>query len=314
LAKPSPTSSRPRLLVLELWGVGDVALAIPFLRAAAAHSEVTLLAKPHASPLLKRFAPEVSHVALSAPWTAFRGKYALQRWPWRALRETIRTLRAQRFDLGVSARVDPRDHVLLRAAGVRRSVGFPRLGSGGFLAMPLRPPAQPHRAEHWRALAAAVGWSLASMPSSAAPARRIAIHTGAGQAVRQWPVARFAELARRLRAQGYDVALYDDTLRDIDRLVDALATADRFIGNDSGPGHLAALLGIPTFTIFGPQLPELFTPQHALAGWIDGAPCPYKPCFDACRFSEAKCLVQLGVDEVWKKVAPWLEATAPAAS
>ena len=55
------------------------------------------------------------------------------------------------------------------------------------------------------------------------------------------------------------------SLRDLDALLTKLASADRFIGNDSGPGHLAALLGVPTFTIFGPQLPELFAPQHPQA-------------------------------------------------
>jgi heptosyltransferase-2 len=87
--------------------------------------------------------------------------------------------------------------------------------------------------------------------------------------------------------------------------MDRLSSADRFIGNDSGPGHLAALLGVPTFTV-GPQLPEVFSPRHPNAEFIEGAPCRYKPCRDYCRFSEPLCLTALDVETVRKRVIPWL--------
>jgi len=313
LAKPSQDSPPlPRLLAVELWGLGDLALAMPFLQAASQHTRVTLLAKPHAAPLLARFAPTVELVTLTAPWTAFAGKYRLHRWPWRELRRARRELRARHFDLGVSARPDPRDHALLALAGARRRLGFPRAASRVLLTQPLPRPARPHRAEHWRALATALGWNLpppAPRPSSLAPTtRRVVIHTGAGRPVREWPAARFAEIAARLRAAGWDVVLLDDSLQDLDRLLSTLASADRFIGNDSGPGHLAALLGVPTFTIFGPQLPELFAPQHPQAAWIEGAPCPYKPCFDSCRFAEPHCLLKTTADTVWLRLQAWLDA------
>ena len=306
LAKPSLNSAPTRLLVVELWGLGDLALALPFLAAASAHAEVTLLAKPHAAPLLARFAPEVKLVPLVAPWTAFRGKYRLHRWPWRELFRAHRELRDQKFDIAASARRDPRDHALLALSGARRRLGFPRTGSGIYLTDALPAPARPHRAERWRALATALGWELPPFAPPVRTGRRIVMHTGAGQPLRAWPRDRFENLAARLRAAGWEVTLLDDSLRDLDALLVALAGADRFVGNDSGPGHLAALLGVPTFTIFGPQLPELFAPQHPRATWIDGAPCPYKPCFDSCRFATPNCIRDLTADTVWAKLAPWL--------
>lgn len=302
----------PRLLVTELWGLGDLALALPFLQAATAHATVTLLAKPHAVPLLARFAPAVELVPLTAPWTAFSGKYRLHRWPWRELARVRRDLRARHFDLAVSARPDPREHALLALAGARRRLGFPRTGSQLLLTQSLPEPSRPHRAGHWRALAATLGWDLPDRASRFSPStsalRRLVIHAGAGHPVRQWPVERFNEIALRLRAEGWQVIMLDDALRDLGQLLDTLATADRFIGNDSGPGHLAALLGVPTFTIFGPQLPELFAPQHPQAAWIEGAPCPYKPCFDTCHFPAPHCLLDLSADAVWSRVQPWLSA------
>jgi ADP-heptose:LPS heptosyltransferase len=306
LAKPSHAPG-PRLLVLELWGLGDLALALPFLRTAAAQAQVTLLAQPHAAPLLARFAPAVELVPLTAPWTAFRGKYRLHRWPWAELRRTRALLRARSFDLGVSARPDPRDHALLTQAGVKRRLGFPRAGSGLLLTDSLPAPAQPHRAAHWETLAEQLGWTIPAPAPAPRTGRRIVIHTGAGQAVREWPRERFAALAGQLRAAGWEVTLLDGHGGDLAQLLDTLDSADRFIGNDSGPGHLAALLGVPTFTIFGPQLPELFAPRHPRSAWVDGAPCPHQPCFDRCRFAAPHCLLDLNPETVWSKIQAWLQ-------
>jgi heptosyltransferase-2 len=83
------------------------------------------------------------------------------------------------------------------------------------------------------------------------------------------------------------------------RLIDR---AGVFIGNDSGPGHLAAFCGVPTLTLFGPQVPEWFAPLPPAAEWIEGKACPYKPCSDYCRFSAPLCLFGLEEAEVWKSV------------
>ncbi len=303
-ARPTP-GRRPRLLVVELWGLGDLALAVPFLCEASRQTDVTLLAKPHAAPLVRQFCPNVEHVALTAPWTAFRGKYRLHRWPWGELGRVVRKLRPRHFDAAVSVRPDPRDHALMAVAGAERRTGFPRAGSTLLLTDRLSPGTSPHRAAQWAVLANSFGWNLTVAQPAPRPGRRVVIHTGAGQAVREWPRERFEEIAARLRADGWTVTLLDDSLRDLDQLLATLATADRFIGNDSGPGHLAALLGVPTFTIFGPQLPEVFSPVHPQAAWIEGRPCVYKPCRDNCRFGSPHCIRELTVEEVWARVTAW---------
>ena len=308
----APTNAgtrRPRLLVVELWGLGDLALAIPFLREASRHADVTLLAKPQAMELLRRFCPEVEHVAFTAPWTAFRGKYRLHEWPWAELNRVKRELRSRHFEAAVSVRPDPRDHALLAMVGAKRRTGFPRVGSAILLTDRLPLKANPHRAAHWSALADSFGWNLPVAQPAPRLGRHVVIHTGAGQTVREWPRARFDEIARRLRADDWQVTMLDDSLRSLDELLATLATADRFIGNDSGPGHLAALLGVPTFTIFGPQLPEIFSPVHPQAAWIEGRPCPYKPCSDYCRFGSPHCIRELTVDEVWTRVTAWPESS-----
>lgn len=310
MAKPT-SESLPSLLVTELWGLGDLALALPFLHTATSHARVFLLAKPHAAPLLRRFAPQVTLVPLTAPWTSFSGKYRLHRWPWHALAASVGAVRRLGPpELGVSARPDPRDHLLLTAAGARRRLGFARAGSGLLLTDSLPPPQRVHRSAYWDALASALDWPQpASVANPEKPPQgqpHLVIHTGAGHAVRQWPRDRYEQIAGRVRGLGWRVTVLDDSLADLDTLLATLATADRFLGNDSGPGHLAALLGVPTFTVFGPQLPERFAPVHPRAAWVDGAACPHKPCFDACRFAEPHCLLGTSTETVWLAVSNWL--------
>ena len=76
-----------KLLVIELWGVGDLAIATPFLRKASEQFDVTLLAKPYALDLQERFWPSLKVVPFNAPWTSFDRKYHLLSWPWAGMQE-----------------------------------------------------------------------------------------------------------------------------------------------------------------------------------------------------------------------------------
>jgi len=304
-------------LVLELWGLGDVLLTLPFLRAAAQVHAVTVLAKPAFAPILERFAEEVDVLPFVAPWTAFSGKYRLHEWPWRSITRCVASLRRKEFSIVVSARHDPRDHLLMWLSGAPRRVGFGRLGSETLLTDSLARPPGGHRYLLWQAAARALGLKLCpreelELPEPACDGP-IVIHTGAAQPIRVWPLNRYLKLAERLREERHDVRVICDseqraffeqqgeetsTPDSLDALVDQISGTRAFIGNDSGPGHLAASLGVPTFTIFGPQLPELFTPLHPRAAWIEGKPCSHKPCSDSCCHPRAHCMLELSEDEV----------------
>lgn len=318
--------AKPKLLVVELWGMGDLVIATPFLQAASQKYAVTLLAKPYASDLQQRFWPEVRVVPFIAPWTAFRHKYRLWRWPWREL-VRLRHLRKQRFEIGLSARWDPRDHLLLLLLRTRRRLGFPRLKSQHFLTELLpQPEPTAHRYENWRVLAKSLALDLPSREQLPQAQHRergcVLVHTGAGQPVRVWPLERYAQLIARLRLEGYEVQVACDpdqrnwwneagenhivTPQTVSELLVLIEQAGAFIGNDSGPCHLAAFRGVPTFTLFGPQLSEWFAPMHPAAEWLEGKPCPYKPCSDYCRFPVPYCMTRSSVEEVWARVAPFV--------
>ena len=314
---------KPKLLIVELWGLGDLVIATPLLRAAAERFDVTLLAKPYALDLQRRLCPDVRVVPFVAPWTAFKNKYRLWQWPWREIVRLRHRLAGEDFASGLSARWDPRDHLLLKLAGVRNRIGFPRVGSRIFLTQPLsRPEPEAHRYESWRAVAGALNLELPprekiSIPP--APRRETAlIHSGAGQPVRVWPLENYRRLAARLRRENIPVQIAcdadqrdwwlragEDHVATPATVTELIALTDRagvFIGNDSGPGHIAAFCGLPTFTFFGPQLPEWFAPLHPAAEWMEGRVCPYMPCSDYCRFPTPHCLWNIREEEVWARV------------
>jgi len=311
---------KPKLLIIELWGLGDLVIATPFLRAAAEKYEVTLVAKPYAQDLQSRLWHGVRVLPFTAPWTSFKHKYRLHRWPWRRLIRLQKKLAVEKFDVALSARWDPRDHVLLWLTGAQRRLGFPRLRSNACLTESLtKPDPREHRYEYWCVLARALGLSLPTreaIPLPAAdPGGTVMVHSGAGQPVRVWPLERYRNLAHRLRAQGFTVVVACDadqrhwwlqagesgvaTPQTVAELLGWMDHAGAFIGNDSGPGHLAAFCGVPTFTLFGPQLPEWFSPLHPEAVCMEGKPCPYKPCSDYCRFPTPHCLRSIEEEEVW---------------
>jgi heptosyltransferase-2 len=318
---------KPKLLIVELWGLGDLVIATPLLRAAAERFDITLLARSYALDLQRRLWPDVRVVPFVAPWTAFKNKYRLWQWPWREIVRLRHQLAAEHFASGLSARWDPRDHLLLKLAGVRDRIGFPRVGSWIFLTRPLaRPEPEAHRYESWRAVARALGLELPPREKIAIPAapghETVLMHSGAGQPVRVWPLENYRRLAARLRGKRIPVQIACDpdqrgwwlqagenhvaTPATVTELIALTDRAGAFIGNDSGPGHLAAFCGVPTFTLFGPQLPEWFAPLHPQAEWIEGKACPYRPCSDYCRFSVPRCLDNVGDEEVWTRVEGFL--------
>ena len=99
------------------------------------------------------------------------------------------------------------------------------------------------------------------------------------------------------------------TPRTVAELFSLVDRAGVFIGNDSGPGHLAAFSGVPTFTLFGPQVPEWFAPLHPASAWLEGKACPYKPCSDYCRFPVQYCMANAGEEEVWARVEQFVART-----
>lgn len=113
---------------------------------------------------------------------------------------------------------------------------------------------------------------------------RIVIHPGSGGGTRKnWPIEQYVWLADELEQCGnrnvffllgpVEMETWDDIIRSrLDRTMRCvtglslrecaafIASADVFMGNDSGTGHLAAALGKRTLSVFGATSPSVWRP------------------------------------------------------
>ncbi len=128
------------------------------------------------------------------------------------------------------------------------------------------------------------------------------IHAGSGSPSKNWPFARFVEVASMVRGLGGSViwtagpAERDLAVPGEDRLVvepslvelvRILSRAGLYLGNDSGVSHLAAAVGCPSVVLFGPSDAALWGPRgrcvhvmRAPGGTI--ADLPVAPVRQAC--------------------------------
>jgi lipopolysaccharide heptosyltransferase I len=137
---------------------------------------------------------------------------------------------------------------------------------------------------------------------------------GTNWPTKRWPVEYFAGLVRPLRerfdldcvvAGGPDVA---EIAKQIDgatnvvgrtnlrELVALLERADLVVANDSGPMHIAAALGRPLVTMFGPTNP-LRTGPYGRMDSVVRLDIPCSPCYSR-RCSHQSCLRWLQIEHV----------------
>ena len=105
-------------------------------------------------------------------------------------------------------------------------------------------------------------------------------HIGSSSFKKNWPLENYIKWAENLRQKGILVRLLQGPVEketgitsttdipitcpeNLEDLASLLTSATLFVGNDSGPGHLAAALGTRTLTLFGPTNPQIWTPYHS---------------------------------------------------
>ena len=102
------------------------------------------------------------------------------------------------------------------------------------------------------------------------------IHPFSGSARKNWPLPRFREVAKHLPMPVFWCAGPEEALPDAVRFADLgelmqwLAGARAFLGNDSGIAHLASACGVPVVAVFGPTDQRVWAPRGAtvrIAEW-----------------------------------------------
>jgi lipopolysaccharide heptosyltransferase II len=349
-----------RILLLRLERIGDLLMslgAIRSVRTLAPDAEIDLVVGPW-NERIAHLIREVTRVdVLAAPWLARGGpSHSTQALGQRAL-----SWRSRHYDLSINFEGDIRTHLLPWLAGAHRRVGFGQAGGGPLLTDVVDHDGRRHVAANGLALverafdlppgslpdersSEGLARSRLSVPESARVAARaalaqaaggrlpetlLAVHVPGGRAIKQWPPARFAEVAAALATEiqaavvltgtPEDRTLVDEahqvlrqrgmpTIRlesgvDLVVLAGILSASRLVLTGDSGPMHLAAAVGTPVLAVFGPSMPWRYAPlvePHRIVR-VD---LPCSPCNrirlppERCRGHVPDCLEDVTIDAV----------------
>ena len=333
--------ARPRrILLAQTSFLGDVILTTPLarvLREGFPESEIWWLVRPDAVSLIAPLAGQGRVMAF-----AKRGADAGVAGTW----ALSRRLRALRFDVAIGVQRSVRTALLLALAGIPVRIGF--AGSAGAWLYHHRVPRRGVLArDRLLALASPLG-----LPTEPAPSPELAVDPGAARAIdeqlgaagvtaaerlgvvapgsawatKRWPVAHFAEAARRLIPARVDRVVVVGGLADADLaaviaaalppgsvldltgktdlsgMVAVVARATVVLANDSAPAHAAAALGVPVVAVFGPTVPEQGFAPIGPAVRVVGRALACRPCSrhggQVCPIGTHECMRDLPPDVV----------------
>jgi len=171
----------------------------------------------------------------------------------------------------------------------------------------------------------------------------VAIHPSGGRAIKQWPLERWRAVAALLQgrfgatvlitgsaadaplaaemARGLEPKPVDLTGRlSVREMLGLLARLDLFLSPDTGPMHMAAAVGTPSLSVFGPSDPVRYFSggsgqsgtRHVVARhelWC--APCNLirKPPAECAALPAPECLDRVSVDQVVAEAVRLLRET-----
>lgn len=166
-----------------------------------------------------------------------------------------------------------------------------------------------------------------------AATKYIVISSGATHPRRLWPTSHLLALMKRLNERqrvtfvliggAEDAHRCEDLARQspeniislagkttLLQLVALIAKAMLFVGNDSGPAHIAGALGVPTVVVSPfplsceqehPNSPVRFRPVGPQVAVVRPAQ-PLHPCSQACEMEDAHCIQQVSVRQVLRAI------------
>ena len=161
-----------------------------------------------------------------------------------------------------------------------------------------------HTVEHMAAAVFYLGVPITEIPRAYVPFAEVkrerpyaVIHPVAALAEKTWPAERFAEVAAQLYLEPVFIGAAGDDLSGFAKwpvlagaplreIAGLMRGASLFIGNDSGPAHLAAAFGVPQVVLFGPSDAEIWSPWKTASRVLKAEPIsniPVESVMDAVR-------------------------------
>lgn len=284
-----PVGDVARIAVLRANALGDFIFVLPALealRAAYPGAEIVLLGAPWHAQLWRDRPGPVDRVLVVPPAPGIRGPDPGE--PESPMADFLAAARAERFDLALQMHGGGgNSNPVVAGLGARVTAGL-RAEDAPPLDRWIRYVYYQHEVPRYLEVAALVGAPATTLLPALAvtdadraeaarvlgePTRpRVALHPGATDTRRRWPAERFAEVARALAGDGYEVLVTGTPAeRDVvDRVVEAAGVPLRpqvgtlglgalaacyadcalVVSNDTGPLHLAAAVGTATVGIY----------------------------------------------------------------
>ncbi|RGC68330.1 ADP-heptose--LPS heptosyltransferase 2 [Micromonospora sp. MW-13] len=278
-----------RIAVLRANALGDFIFVLPALealRAAYPGAEIVLLGAPWHAKLWRDRPGPVDRVLVVPPAPGIRAPDPGE--PESSMDDFVAVARAERFDLALQLHGGGgNSNPVVAGLGARVTAGL-RAEDAPPLDRWIRYVYYQHEVLRYLEVAGLVGAPATTIvPTLAvtdadraeaadvlgAPARpRVALHPGATDTRRRWPAERFAEVARVLAGDGYEVLVTGTRAERelVDRVVAAAGVPLRplvgtlglgglaacyagcalLVSNDTGPLHLAAAVGTATVGIY----------------------------------------------------------------
>jgi heptosyltransferase-1 len=252
----------------------------------------------------------------------------------------FKEFKKEHFDLVVDLQGLLRSGVITAATGAPLRVGFSeaREGSRVFYTHKVKGGKDIHAVNRYLRIAAFLGCDTSDIcfpfpmdnqssssifhPSSLIPHPSkdyVVLVPGARWKTKIWPPENFGELSSKLplstvivgskkdmdiankivaQSNGNSISLAGKT--DLKGLIEVMRGAKFVVSNDSGPMHIAAALGIPVFTIFGPTDPSRTGPygkgHTVIREDISCSPCFKRTCNDI------KCMNSLSAGKVYEMI------------
>ena len=335
---------RERTLVIQTGFLGDLVLSLPLIRAlhaARPDSPITLAVREGLGDLV-RDQPGVDDTIVIRKRQSWRGQIATDV-------RRFRRLRRSGYDAVYLAHRSFRTGLHAWMTGARSRVGFAAAPSSWACTRTIRYDSQRHVSERFLALAGSTSatppsYVVAPGPRDAAArllsehavdpgVRFVALAPGSVWPTKRWTDHGFTELARWAGTRGLVVVLVGTAAEHAlcqrvraaagsgvinlagrtgpAELAGILERALALIGNDSGPGHLAAAVGTPVISIFGPTEPALgFRPLGQRVLTVDlGTTLDCRPCSvhgsRRCPQGHHRCMRDLEPSDVIDRIQAW---------
>jgi heptosyltransferase-2 len=321
-----------RLVIVAPNWLGDAVMALPAIDDVARARPgwaIAVAARPSIAPLFS-MVPAVSEVvtlpAASGAW-----------------RQAAVQLEARSFDAALVLPNSFQSALAVWKAGIAERWGYRRECRGVLLTRAMKRPSGGHQAEYYQKLTTGLGFDSGPLePRLRATDRTVsaggrllaeagwdgrapivAIAPGAAYGgAKRWPVQSFAELTKRLNAEGVAVVVIGSAAdrqtgaavesaagpsarainlvgrTDLPALAGVLAQCRGLVSNDSGAMHVGAALGIPVTAIFGPTDERATRPLGPKPPVVLTSPVWCRPCMLRECPIDHRCMRRIGVDTV----------------